>query len=149
VEAVIFIGLQAAGKSSFYKERFFDTHVRINLDMLKTRHRETLLLQACLAMKQPFVVDNTNPTIAARQRYIDLAAAARFRVHGYYFQVSLEECLRRNEQRDPAARVPVRGIVSTYRKLQPPSRAEGFDRLATVSIDESGRLVVAEWPDEG
>lgn len=28
VEAVIFIGMQASGKSSFFKERFFDTHIR-------------------------------------------------------------------------------------------------------------------------
>lgn len=33
MEAVIFIGLQASGKSSFYKERFFSTHVWINLDL--------------------------------------------------------------------------------------------------------------------
>ncbi len=31
MEAVIFIGIQAIGKSSFYKRRFFRMHVRINL----------------------------------------------------------------------------------------------------------------------
>ena len=62
MEAVIFIGMQATGKSSFYLARFFHSHIRINLDMLKTRHREGLLLRACLEMQQPFVVDNTNPT---------------------------------------------------------------------------------------
>ncbi len=55
MEAVLFIGIQATGKSSFYLERFSRTHVRINLDMLKTRHRETLLLKACLQGKIPFV----------------------------------------------------------------------------------------------
>jgi hypothetical protein len=44
VEAVIFVGLQGAGKSSFYRERFFDTHLRLSLDMLRTRHRERLLV---------------------------------------------------------------------------------------------------------
>lgn len=39
MEAVIFIGIQGAGQSSFYKERFFQTHVRSNLDMLRTRRR--------------------------------------------------------------------------------------------------------------
>lgn len=48
MEAVIFIGLQASGKSTFYQERFFNTHVRINLDMLKTRNREKQSLQVCL-----------------------------------------------------------------------------------------------------
>jgi predicted kinase len=70
VEAIIFIGIQGSGKSSFYKERFFRTHVRINLDMLRTRHREHAFLQTCLRTGQRFVVDNTNPTIEQRARYI-------------------------------------------------------------------------------
>ena len=60
MEAVLFIGIPASGKSAFFKERFFDTHVRINLDMLKTRRRESLILRACLEGKQSFVIDNTN-----------------------------------------------------------------------------------------
>jgi hypothetical protein len=43
-QAVIFIGVQASGKSTFYMDRFFRTHMRINLDMLHTRNRERLLL---------------------------------------------------------------------------------------------------------
>ncbi|MBN1315005.1 MAG: hypothetical protein JXA42_06040 [Anaerolineales bacterium] len=38
MQAVIFIGIQATGKSTFFKERFFNTHVRISLDLLKTRN---------------------------------------------------------------------------------------------------------------
>ena len=68
MEAIIFIGLQAAGKSSFYRDRFFNTHIRINLDMLKTRHREQMILQACLTAKQSFVVDNTNPSLCTGQK---------------------------------------------------------------------------------
>jgi tRNA(His) 5'-end guanylyltransferase len=34
MEAVILAGIQAAGKSTFCRERFFDSHVRINLDKL-------------------------------------------------------------------------------------------------------------------
>ena len=48
MEAVIFVGLQGAGKSTFYKERFLDTHPRLSLDMLKTRHREKRFLMACV-----------------------------------------------------------------------------------------------------
>ena len=48
MQAVIFVGIQAAGKSTFYQRRFFRTHVRVNLDMLHTRHRERLLIQTCL-----------------------------------------------------------------------------------------------------
>ncbi|MEQ8541828.1 MAG: hypothetical protein RIB93_30755 [Coleofasciculus sp. D1-CHI-01] len=66
MEAVILIGIQASGKSSFCRDRFYNTHIRINLDMLKTRHREAILVQACLDAQQRFVVDNTNPTRADR-----------------------------------------------------------------------------------
>ncbi len=60
MEAVVFIDIQASGKTTFYKQGFFESHICINLDMLKTRHREAVLLESCLQMKQPFVVDNTN-----------------------------------------------------------------------------------------
>ena len=69
MEAIIFIGLQAAGKSSFYRLRFIDSHIRLNLDMLRTRHREQLLFRACLEAKQPVVIDNTNPGKLDREIY--------------------------------------------------------------------------------
>ena len=47
MEAVIFVGIQGSGKTTLYRERFFDTHVRISLDMVRTREREQLLLAAC------------------------------------------------------------------------------------------------------
>ena len=43
MDMVIFIGIQATGKSTFFQEQFADTHVRVNLDMLRTRHRERRL----------------------------------------------------------------------------------------------------------
>jgi hypothetical protein len=55
MEAVILIGIQGSGKSTFYRKRFFDTHMRISLDLLRTRHREKLLLRACLEGTQSFV----------------------------------------------------------------------------------------------
>ena len=134
MEAVIFIGIQAAGKSTFYREFFFDTHIRINLDMLKTRHREQILLQACLEAKQPFVIDNTNPTVSDRQRYLQPAKQHKFRTIGYYFQSSLEDCQRRNQQREPKKVVPLVGLMATAKKLVLPTFAEGFDALYTVKI---------------
>ncbi len=109
MEAVIFVGLQASGKSSFYQARFFDTHVRISLDLLRTRNREQRLVQVCLETRQPFVVDNTNPTPAARARYIGPAQAAGFAVVGYYFPTTVAECLARNQARAGARTHPGRG----------------------------------------
>jgi predicted kinase len=148
MQAVIFIGIQAAGKSTFFKERFFDTHVRINLDMLKTRHREKLLLDACLQAKQSFVVDNTNPTLYDRKRYIIPAKAAGFKVMGYYFASPLSGALQRNRQREGKQRIPEGGVRATYHKLEMPVCAEGFDRLYYVKTDPQDQFVILEWQDE-
>jgi predicted kinase len=148
MEAIIFIGIQATGKSSFYRARFFDTHMRINLDMLRTRHREKLLLQACLEMKQPFVVDNTNPTSEERARYISVAQDAGFRIIGYYFQSKLPDALQRNRLRVAEKQVPDKGIRGTSAKLKLPTFDEGFDQLCYVTIGPNEEFNVAEWQDE-
>lgn len=148
MEAVIFVGLQGAGKSTFYKERFFATHLRINLDMLNTRHREKRLLLACVETSQPFVVDNTNPTRAEREVYVRAAKDAGYRVVCYYFQSRVEDCKRRNNQRPPVQRVPLRGILGTAGRMEFPTRTEGFDDLFYVRIDEAGGFVIEEWKDE-
>jgi predicted kinase len=147
VEVVIFVGLQGAGKSTLYKERFFTTHVQVNLDMLKTRHREKRLVQTCIETGQPFVVDNTNPTRAERAVYIRAAKEAGFRVVGHYFQSRVEDCKRRNGQRPADQQVPLKGILGTAGRMELPGRAEGFDALHYVRIDGDA-FVVEEWSDE-
>jgi predicted kinase len=148
VEAVILIGLQGAGKSTFCKERFFATHLRLNLDMLRTRHRERRLLRACVESGLRFVVDNTNAGRAERQVYIRAARGAGFRVVGYYFQSRVADCMRRNERRPDEQRVPPKGILGTAGRMELPSLAEGFDELYYVHIDPEGGFVVEGWRDE-
>ncbi len=145
MEAVIFCGIQATGKSTFYRHRFFRTHMRINLDMLKTRWREDIFLRACVEAGQPFVVDNTNTLASERARYIALAKPAGFHIVGYYFQSRLEDALRRNAGRGGAERIPDQGLYMMRRRLQIPAYSEGFDRLYYVKIAGDGSFTVSEW----
>ncbi len=144
MEAVIFIGVQGSGKTTFYKQRFFETHVRVSLDMLRTRRRERLLVAACLAAGQSFVVDNTNALAAARAGHIAAAKAAGFRVVGFFFRCELRDALARNKLRPAGRVVPPAGVAGTYKKMQLPSRSEGFDELHAVEI-VNGEFVVSEW----
>lgn len=134
MELIIFIGCQASGKSTFFKRYFSDTHIRLNLDMLKTRHRERILFQACLAAKQKCVVDNTNPSQLDRKMYIQGAKDAHFKVIAYYFDSCLDDALLRNEQREGKAKIPRVGVISTFKKLEIPELEEGFDEIYRVSL---------------
>ncbi len=145
MEAVIFIGLQASGKSSFCKDRFFTTHVRISLDLLKTRNRERRLMEVCLETQQPLVIDNTNPTREERAKYIDVAKAANYSIVGYYFRSKIDECLERNRNRSEP--IPDVGILATAKKLERPRLDQGFDDLKYVQLTDRG-FVIEDWTDE-
>jgi hypothetical protein len=142
MELVLFIGIPATGKSSFYRERFSRTHVRINRDMLKTKHREELLVKACLEGKIPFVVENTNVIVEERSRFILRARAARFRVIGYFLESNVADAVERNRSRPEIDRVPNVAIYTANKRLQPPSLAEGFDELYSVTLNPTAGFAI-------
>src|SRR3954447_11146259 len=110
MEAVILCGLQGSGKTTLYRDRFLETHVRVSMDLLRTRHREAAFVNACLTTGQRFVVDNTNPASADRRRYVAPAREAGFRVIGYLVEVAPAVAAARNAQRAAGRRVPGKGL---------------------------------------
>ena len=145
MEAVIFIGIQAVGKSEFYKRNFFKTHVRINMDMLRTRRRENVLLRACIEAKQSFVVDNTNPTAFERVKYIEAARSAGFSAVGFYFRSVIRDALALNEKRPDGERIPTSGVAAVYKKLELPKYGEGFDALHYVRMTPDFEFIVEDY----
>ena len=148
MQLIVFCGIQATGKSTFYQQHFFHSHVRISLDLLRTRHRERRLLQLCLETQMPCVIDNTNPTRAERAAYIGPARAAGFAVVGYFFESIAAAALLRNQQRPPARQVPDKGIRATRNRLELPQLAEGFDRLHFVRPVGNQDFEITDWQDE-
>lgn len=142
MQLIIFTGVQASGKSSFYLLNLYHSHLRINLDMLKTRHRENMIFEACLASKTKTVIDNTNPTKTDRARYIQRAKDAGFEVISYYFETDLNSALERNSHREGKANIPEVGIRATYKKLEVPSLDEGFDEIFKVKIVGNGEFQI-------
>ena len=142
MQLIIFTGVQASGKSTFYQQYFYHTHLRINLDMLKTRHRENMIFEACLASKTKIVIDNTNPTHEDRARYIGRAKDAGFEVISYYFETDLNSTLRRNSHREGKANIPEVGVRATLKKLEVPSLDEGFNEIFKVKIVGNGEFSI-------
>lgn len=144
---ILFIGIPASGKSTFYQENFFHSHVRVNLDMLRTRNRENRLLDFCFKTMQRLVVDNTNVTVKDRQKYIALAKQFRFEVKGFYFRSDIVDCMTRNALRTHQQRVPDKGMFGKYHALQLPHLDEGFDELYDVRIQDD-EFIVLPWQNE-
>jgi hypothetical protein len=119
MEAVVFCGLQGAGKTTLYRDRFAETHVRISMDLLRTRHREAEFLRLCLETQMRFVVDNTNPTAADRRRYVEPARAAGFKVVGYLVEADVPRSVN----------APPHAAAMTARRFVRPAPEEGFDEL--------------------
>ena len=135
MEAVILCGLQASGKTTLYRERFLETHARIAMDLLRTRAREAAFLRTCLDTRMPFVVDNTNPTVAERARYVAPSREAGFKVVGYLVDVPFAVAQARNAARERV--VPMVGLGDVARRLVTPTPEEGFDEVwhATAGPD--------------
>ncbi len=151
-ELVLFIGLQGAGKSSFYRAHLAGTHDLVSKDRFPNnrnpRRRQRLLIEEALAAGRSVVVDNTNPTVAERAELIALDRSFGARVVGYYFESCLGDCLQRNRQREGKQRVPDIALFVTCKRLCPPTPGEGFDRLSQVRLLGEGRFEVSNWNGE-
>ena len=148
MELIIFSGLQAAGKSTFYRRYFASTHELVSKDLLRNNthkgRRQAQLIEAALSAGRSVVVDNTNPTPEERAELIRLGRTYRAEIIGYYFESPVKESLERNKQREGRARIPNVGIFATAKKLVPPSYVEGFDKLYRVRIAENGGFDMSE-----
>ena len=67
MKKIMVIGCPGSGKSTFYKMHLENSFVRVNLDTLKTRYQEDLLIKKCIDNDESFAVDNTNPTRIERK----------------------------------------------------------------------------------
>ena len=62
-------------------------------------------------------------------------------------QSKLQECIRRNDQREGKEKIPAKAIAMTSNKLEMPSRDEGFDELYFVKNDGEN-MSISEWSDD-
>jgi len=141
MECVILVGLPASGKSTFFRERFAGTHDHVSKDLLRhnrqPQRRQEQLIAESLASGRSVVVDNTNPGVAARAPLIAIARKHGADVVGYFFVTEAGDALRRNRARAGRERVPDVAIFTVRKRLEPPTMAEGFDRLFSVRMNEA------------
>ena len=140
LEVIVFVGLQGAGKSTYYRERLARTHALVSKDLLRNHRRpaerQLALIDEALAAGRKVVVDNTNLTRASRAGVIEVARRRGARVVAYVFLAPLERCLERNARREGRARVPEFVVRNAARSIEPPTLDEGFDEIVAVEDEE-------------
>ena len=145
MELVLFTGLQASGKTTFYRDRFAATHAHISKDLFPNNknknRRQDELIKAALDAGKSVVVDNTNPTPVERTPLIELGNSYACEIIGYYFASQLSCCLERNSVRTAKARVPDVALYATAKKLIIPSYSEGFHQLFCVQFSDNSQQV--------
>ena len=129
------IGLPGAGKTSLYRQRFAATHVRIE---------DKRRIDPTLASGSSVVVDTTNPRKSDRATIIRIAQARGARVVGYFFDVTTRAAIARNAVRTGKDKVPNVAVFTVAKRLEPPSRDEGYDDLYRVTIDEDRTLAISQ-----
>jgi predicted kinase len=149
---VVLVGLQASGKTTFYRRHLAASHAHVSKDnwpnASRKERRQIRLVGELLGAGRAVAVDNTNPGPEERRPLVDLARAHGAVAIAVCFDSATESSLARNELRRGRARVPEVAIRSVARRLQPPAVHEGFDRRYRVRIAGPDELEVTEWPDD-
>ncbi|WP_309141841.1 ATP-binding protein [Streptomyces griseicoloratus] len=150
-EVAVMVGLQATGKSTFYRQRLQDGHILVSKDLFprgarNKQARQMRLIEEALSAGRSVAVDNTNPSAEEWAPLVAAGHAHGARVVAYWFPPDLAGSLRRNAVRTGHRRVPVVGIRATLKRLRRPSRADGFDAVYDVRFDGHGGFDVRAAP---
>lgn len=136
-EVVVTVGFPGAGKSTFVQEHLVSAgYVHVNRDTLGSWQRCVSSCQAALRQGKQVVIDNTNPDVSSRARYIQCARDAGVPCRCFSFCATLEQARHNNrfrEMTDPS-HAPVSDMVMfSYRKqFEPPMLTEGFQEILQI-----------------
>ncbi len=146
---LVFVGLPGSGKSTWADENQVPVISSDALRLLladditdQTVNRQVFLyvralLRTRLAIGRPVTgIDATSVGREGRAVYIRIARHWGARVEAVYFDTPLEECLRRNRERERM--VPEAAILKMAAELAPPLVGEGFDAIRVVTPEGHG-----------
>lgn len=141
---LVLVGLPASGKSTWLADNRIPA---ISTDALRglladditdqTINRYVFLhvralLRTRLGLKRPVTaIDATSVTREGRSVYIRIGRHFGARVEAVYFDTPVEECLRRNRERERM--VDEAAIHKMAAQLEPPSITEGFARVRVIT----------------
>ncbi|KAG9264854.1 bifunctional polynucleotide phosphatase/kinase [Astyanax mexicanus] len=138
-EVIVAVGFPGAGKSTFFHTHVIPKgYVYVNRDTLGSWQNCVSACERGLREGRSVVVDNTNPDVESRKRYVDVSRKAGVPCRCFNFTASLEQSKHNNRFREmvPSAtkHAPVNDMVfhSYKNKFAAPSLSEGFSEILQI-----------------
>ncbi|XP_053546774.1 bifunctional polynucleotide phosphatase/kinase [Bombina bombina] len=140
-EVVVSVGFPGAGKSTFLKEHVVPKgYVYANRDTLGNWQKCVAVCEDALKNEKNVVIDNTNPDVESRRRYIDCAKKAGVPVRCFFFTASIDVAKHNNRFREMTytgkAHVHVNDmVINSYKsKFVEPTVKEGFSEILKINF---------------
>lgn len=146
MEAIIFIGIPASGKSTFYNVNFLNSHYLISNDLLNKKNEEWKLIDFCLETNKNMVIDNTNYSKEKRLAYIDIIKPYNFNIIGYFFDIDVNRSIKWNKEREQSKIIPDVAIRTINKKIEKPKLSEGYDKLFHI-VYIRNKLIIKDYVD--
>ncbi|XP_072281621.1 bifunctional polynucleotide phosphatase/kinase isoform X2 [Pyxicephalus adspersus] len=138
-EVVVTVGFPGAGKSTFIKEYLLPKgYAYANRDTLGTWQKCVSACEEALRNGQSIVIDNTNPDVESRGRYINCAQKAGVPARCFLFTASIEQSKHNNRFREMTCKGHVSindMVINSYKnKYMAPSLNEGFSEILKINF---------------
>lgn len=134
----VMCGVPGSGKTT-YSKQIAEEHdlIRFSFDEMRCFGLESFMRPALEALREgkSVILDTTNLRINVRAKILQAVADIPCRKVAVYMDTPLEECIRRNANRE--CRLPDFVIESAHRSLQPPTLDEGWDEVKEVKPNGS------------
>ncbi len=147
-EMIILVGAPASGKSSYTKQKCFESYIVVNQDILGTKAKVMKLAEQSLKSGKSVIIDRKNEYVKDRKEFVDMTNRYKVNVRVVYFDVPRELCEHLNTYRGIKGGSVVPAIVynkyySTKCGLEKPELSEGF-----VSIEVMKGLIKVDKEDK-
>ncbi|XP_053307764.1 bifunctional polynucleotide phosphatase/kinase isoform X2 [Spea bombifrons] len=140
-EVVVSVGFPAAGKSTFIKEHLVPKgYVYANRDTLGSWQKCVAACEEALRNGKSIIIDNTNPDVESRGRYISCAQKSGVPARCFLFTATIEVAKHNNRFREmihtDKGHVSVNDmVINSYKsKFVAPSLSEGFSEILKINF---------------